>query len=116
MYSFGLIIGFYFCSKVSAAKITWRTFYLVSVGLALLDFCLQTFYLHSDLSIQHMLNNGLDKSTIIKKLGRYLSESAASELYEEFAQTVNVLDTSHQDYAKSTEKIPNSIASESPLE
>lgn len=87
MYSFGLIIGFFFCSKVSAAKISWRTYYLFSIGLAFLDFCIQTFYLESDLSIQHMLNLGLEKSVILKKLERYLTKNAALELYQEFAES-----------------------------
>lgn len=89
--SAGLMLGFWFSSLVNAQTISWRTFYLATIGIAFVDFLLHVFYLRNQLSVVDMFQRKVQEVKIRKHLSYYLSPKAVDHKLEESKQTCELI-------------------------
>lgn len=89
--SAGLMLGFWLSSLVNSQAISWREYYLVTVGIAFVDFILHVAYLRNQLSVVDLFTRNVSERSISKLLSNYLSAEAINEKMEESKLTCQLI-------------------------
>lgn len=112
MLSFGLMPGYGLAALVSSEYINWRTFYMIIIALATVDFLLQVFYLRRDLSVVYMYEQKLSDTTIRKVLSHYLTAIAVEQKMIETSEAYNHIVSMKEESVKfpQAEQNPENIA------
>ena len=64
MFSAGLMLGFALCALVTLEKITWKHYFIIIIGIAVIDTAIIFFYLKKEIGVYFMYEHSYPNSKI----------------------------------------------------